>query len=61
LSPVFLLLNLGLINLTSTLWAKGVTSAKSLPTLWTRQLDTGFEMYDGNGALRKIYVINFQS
>ena len=47
LTAVFLLLDLSLLNLTSALWAKGVTSAKSLPTFGAGQLQATFEVFDG--------------
>jgi len=55
---VFLLLDLSLPDLTTTPWAEGMTFTESLPTLGTGQLKAGFEMFYGNGALRKIYVLN---
>jgi len=44
LATVFLLLGLSLLNLTSALWAKGMTSAESLPAPGAGQLQASFEM-----------------
>ncbi len=58
---MFLLLSLSFLNFTSTLWAKGVTSAKSLPAPGAGQLQAGFEVLDGNRAMTEVHVFNRQS
>jgi len=59
LAPMLLLLSLSLLDLTAALWAKGVTSAKPLPTPSTGQLETSFQMFDGNNTLIKVYILDF--
>ena len=61
LATTFLLLGLSLLNLTATLWAEGMASAKPLPAPGARQLQAGFEMFDGNRATSEVHVFNRQS
>jgi hypothetical protein len=61
LSTLFLLLGLSFPDLTSTFWAKGVTSAQSLSALGAGQLEAGFKVFNGNRAVLEVYVFNRQS
>jgi hypothetical protein len=55
---VLLLLSVDLFNFDSAPRAKGVTSAKSLPTLGAGQLQTGFQVLDGYSASAKVDIFH---
>ena len=61
LATVFLLLGLSLLNLITALWTKGMTPAKSLSALGAGQLKAALKVLDGDGALGKVYILNFDS
>jgi hypothetical protein len=58
---MLLLLSLSLLDLASALGTKYMAPAKPPSAPGTRQLETGFEMFNGNHATVEVYVLNRQS